>query len=86
MTKYEHEFQLRVIVNKDGSLGLRLKDENMVIARNVKTGYGTASEYDFELGYSSEFEEDEKMLRKQRKALKELLKKKFSGIKAKINA
>lgn len=82
--KYEHEFQLRAVVNEDGSISLRLKDEGLVYAKNVRTGAGKVSEYPFELGYSSEFEEDEKVLRKTRKALKDMLKKKFGTIKTKI--
>lgn len=83
--KYEHEFTLRAKINDDGTISLRLKDEGMIYAKNVRTGGGRiTSEYPFEIGYSSEFEDDAKTLRKQRKSLKDLLQKKFGTIKTKI--
>lgn len=82
--KYEHIFEVRASLDENGRVVLRLgKDENVVIARNVKTGSGTMREYDFELG-SAEFEDDEKVLRKQRRAIKELLKEKFGTMKTKV--
>lgn len=83
--KYEHLFEIRASLDENGRIVLRLgKDDNIVIARNVTVGGGfKISNYDFELG-SSEFEDDEKILRKQRRAIKELLKEKFGTMNTKI--
>lgn len=84
MAKFEHVFQVRASVDENGKLVLKLKDEGgEMIARNVRTGAGVIREYDFELG-SSEFEDDEKLLRKQRKVIKELLNKKFDTVRTKV--
>lgn len=84
MPKFEHVFKLQVSLDENDRLVIKLKDEGgEMIARNVKTGIGTIREYDFELG-SFEFEDDEKILRKQRKAIKQLLTEKFGTMKTKV--
>lgn len=84
-SKFEHEFRLRALVNEDGTISLRLKDDGIVFAKNVETGAGTMAEYDFELGYSSEFEDFEPKLKKNRKQLKTALKSFFEKNKIKIS-
>ena len=85
MPKYEHEFRLRALVNDDGTISLRLKDDNMAYAKNVKTGAGRVAEYDFEIGYSSAFEDDEPKLRKNHRELKAALKKLLEKTKIKVS-
>lgn len=82
--KFEHEFMLRALVNEDGSISLRLKDDGMVFAKNVKTGAGTMKEYDFEIGDYA-FEEYAPKLRKNRKELKTALKNFFEKNKIKVS-
>lgn len=81
MAKFEHVFEIAVSVEDKNHLKFRIVRDNDIVLTKARTGAGYGP-YDFELG-SAEFEDDEKMLRKQRKIIKKVLKD-IKSIKAKI--
>lgn len=81
MAKFEHVFEIAVSVEDKNHLKFRIVRDNDIVLTKARTGAGYGT-YDFELG-SAEFEDDEKMLRKQRKIIKKVLKD-IKSIKAKI--
>lgn len=82
MQKFEHLFEIAVSVGPDGNLKMRIEKDDDLVLTKTRTGIGTVP-YEFELG-TSEFEDHEKVLRKQRKAIKTLLKDKLLARKMKV--
>lgn len=79
MAKFEHIFEVAASVDKDGHVVVRMKKDDGIVLTKARTGVGYGN-YEFELG-TAEFEDEEKVLRKQRREIKDLLKRRFEDIK-----
>lgn len=72
MAKFEHIFKIALSIEDRNTLKFRvLKDEDIVLTK-ARTGAGYGP-YEFELG-SAEFDHIEKILRTQRRTIKQVLK------------
>lgn len=83
MAKFEHIFEVAVSVDAGGHLNFRIQSDDNIVLTKARTGVGYGP-YEFELG-TAEFEDQEKMLRKQRKAIKTILKDKVFTKRMRVN-